>query len=128
MQVTSQYIRSRGKIFIIKIGGCLDIVTTKALEKAVDDMVDARNYRLIVDLGDVDYICSMAWSVFLSNLKFLREHGGDIKLVNMKTRVYEVFKILEFYWFLKSFSTIEQAILDFELERQPAPEQTAQVY
>lgn len=78
-------------------------------------------YRIIVDLKHVDYISSRGWSIFLSKIKEIRENGGDLKLTNMTDNVYEVYKVLEFFWFLRVYESIEEAISDFDNDVPPMP-------
>ena len=44
------------------------------------------------------------------------ENDGDLKLTNMSDGVYEVYKVLEFYWFLKAYHTLNEAISAFDEE------------
>jgi len=63
----------------------------------------------------VDYISSAGWGIFISEIKGIRERGGDLKLVRMIPDVYEVFELLEFHYILKAYDSIEEAIRDFDL-------------
>jgi anti-anti-sigma regulatory factor len=71
-------------------------------------------YNIIIDLGNVDYISSAGWGIFISEIKSIREKGGDLKLARMIPDVYEVFELLEFHYILKAFDTIEEAVADFD--------------
>ena len=101
-----------GEISVVKIKGYLDVVTAEALDKTICSLVAESCLKIVFDLNDVDYICSRGWSVFLSNMKEIRHKGGDIKLAGMKPGVYEVFRVLEFFWFLDSYSSVEAAVAD----------------
>ena len=78
-------------------------------------------YNIIIDLGNVDYISSAGWGIFISEIKGIRENKGDLKLVRMIADVYEVFELLEFHYILKAFDTLNEAIADFA---QAVPEST----
>ncbi|MFQ5863888.1 MAG: STAS domain-containing protein [bacterium] len=108
-------------ISVIKVGGYIDITTSEELEKVIESLLSSNYYNIIVDLCDVDYISSRGWSIFLSKLKDIRDHDGDLKLACMKEAVYEVYVVLEFFWFLKVYDTLEEAISDFELGVPPMP-------
>jgi anti-anti-sigma factor len=108
-------------VSIVKVGGYIEFRASEELDKAIDDLVNSGNYNLIVDLKDVDYISSRGWSIFLSKIKILRENKGDLKLVNMQPEVYEVYKVLEFFWFLKVYNSVESAIEDFDKQIPPMP-------
>ncbi|NIR50137.1 STAS domain-containing protein [candidate division KSB1 bacterium] len=118
-QLNAKKLRVKSNATIIKIGGYIDAVTSDALKRALDAVVKSRQFKIIVDLSDVEYIGSQGWSIFLNHLKHIRENNGDLKLVNMKPNVFEVFKVLEFFWFMKSYKTIDEAISDFNQHIPP---------
>ncbi len=101
-------------ISVIKVGGYIDTTTSSELEQALNNLIKAGSYLIIIDLGNVDYVSSAGWGIFISEIKGIREKGGDLKLVNMVPEVYEVFELLEFHHILKAYDSIEQAIADFE--------------
>lgn len=114
--------RAGQSIVIIRIGGYLDFTTSDEIDKVIERCVHGNNHRIIVDLGDVDYISSRGWSIFLSRLKEIRDNGGDLKLASMKPDVFQVYEVLEFFWFLKSYETLEEAVNEFEKGVPPMPE------
>jgi len=70
---------------------------------------------LVVDLGNVDYISSAGWGIFISEIKSIRENGGDLKLVRMVPDVYEIFELLEFHHILDVYDSVDEAINKFEV-------------
>ncbi|NOY58733.1 MAG: STAS domain-containing protein [Calditrichaeota bacterium] len=105
---------SRNNISVIKVGGYIDTTTSSELEHALNTLLKAGSYNIIIDLGNVDYVSSAGWGIFISEIKGIRENGGDLKLVRMIPEVYEVFELLEFHFILKAFDSLEEAIQDFE--------------
>ena len=101
-------------ISILKVGGYIDTTTSAELEHSLDKLLNEKKYRIIINLKDVDYISSAGWGIFISEIKGIREKGGDLKLVGMIPDVYEVFELLEFHYILKAFETIDEAIVDFD--------------
>ncbi len=104
-------------ISIIKVGGYIDTTTSAELEHSLEQLLTDYKNRIIIDLKNVDYISSAGWGIFISEIKGIREKGGDLKLVGMIPDVYEVFELLEFHYILKAFETIEEAIRDFDKEK-----------
>jgi hypothetical protein len=66
-------------------------------------------------LGNVDYISSAGWGIFISEIKSIRENGGDLKLVRMVPDVYEIFELLEFHHILDVYDSVDEAINKFEV-------------
>lgn len=113
---------SRKKITVIRIGGYMEFCTADELDKLLAVLLQKRSYNIVVDLAAVDYISSRGWSIFLGKIKEIRENNGDIKLLNMNDNVYEVYKVLEFFWFLRVYDSMADAVNDFDHEVPPMPE------
>lgn len=114
IQVSVEKVGSQSDISIIRVGGYIDTTTSSELERALDSLLKAGVYWIVIDLGNVDYISSAGWGIFISEIKGIRERGGDLKLARMIPDVYEVFELLEFHYILKAFDTIEDAVHDFD--------------
>lgn len=114
IQLSVEKAGSNSNISVIKVGGYIDTTTSSELEHALNTLLKAGSYNIIIDLGNVDYVSSAGWGIFISEIKGIRENGGDLKLVKMIPEVYEVFELLEFHYILKAFDTLEEAVKDFE--------------
>jgi anti-sigma B factor antagonist len=114
IQLSVEKTGSNNNISVIKVGGYIDTTTSSELEHALNTLLKAGSYNIIIDLGNVDYVSSAGWGIFISEIKGIRENGGDLKLVKMIPEVYEVFELLEFHYILKAFDTLQEAIKDFE--------------
>jgi anti-sigma B factor antagonist len=114
IQVSTEIVGSRNHISIIKVGGYIDTTTSSELERALDSLLKQGRFFIIVDLGNVDYISSAGWGIFISEIKSIRENGGDLKLVRMVPDVYEIFELLEFHHILDVYDTVEEATNKFE--------------
>lgn len=114
IQVSTEIAGSRNHISIIKVGGYIDTTTSSELERALDSLLKQGRFYIVVDLGNVDYISSAGWGIFISEIKSIRENGGDLKLVRMVPDVYEIFELLEFHHILDVYDSIEEATNKFE--------------
>jgi anti-sigma B factor antagonist len=114
IQLTVEQTGARNDISVIKVGGYIDTTTSAELENALEIILKGGTINIIIDLENVDYISSAGWGIFISEIKGIREKGGDLKLVKMIPDVYEVFELLEFHYILKAFDSIEEAIEDFD--------------
>ena len=110
---------SQKPISVIRVGGYIEFTTSDELDKVIEAFIKNKSYNIIIDLENVDYISSRGWSIFLSKIKEIRENDGDLKLTRMTPDVFEVFKVLEFFWFLSVYDTIEEAISDFDHDVPP---------
>jgi len=108
-------VENNNNISVIKVGGYIDTTTSSELEHHLTKLLERGSYNIVIDLGNVDYVSSAGWGIFISEIKGIREKGGDLKLVSMIPEVYEVFELLEFHYILKAFESLEDAIKDFEV-------------
>ncbi len=110
------------KISEIRVDGVIDTTTAGELEQVFESLMKRERYRVVLDLAGVDYISSAGWGIFISHIKEVRAHQGDIKLVNMVSNVYEIYELLEFDKVLKAYPSLEAAREDFRpLSSSPPP-------
>lgn len=110
-----------GDISEIRIDGVIDTMTAGELEEVIESLLKRNRYRLVVDMAGVDYISSAGWGIFISHIKVIRSHHGDLKLANMVSDVREVFELLEFDNVLQSFTSVEAALTSFGPADQEEP-------
>jgi anti-sigma B factor antagonist len=101
------------EVSVISVKGYVDTTTSTELEESLKRLLGKGRYDIVIDLGDVNYISSAGWGIFISEIKEIRENGGDLKLAAMIGDVYEVFELLEFQTILESFDTVEEAVSSF---------------
>jgi len=100
-------------ISIISVKGYVDTTTSAELEESLKRLLKKGRYNIVIDLEGVNYISSAGWGIFISEIKEIRENGGDLKLAAMIPDVYEVFELLEFQTILESYDSVEEAVRSF---------------
>ncbi|MEX0780017.1 MAG: STAS domain-containing protein [Balneolales bacterium] len=88
--------RSINGLEIIELRGELDAHTAAQLETALQKLIALKNYKIIVNCHELEYISSAGLGVFMAYIEDVRSLGGDIKLSNMSPKVYNVFDLLGF--------------------------------
>lgn len=133
IQVEVSYTGNNDEIAIISARGFIDTTTAPDLEKRLEEQLALNKYKIVVNLENIDYVSSAGWGVFVSEIREIRENNGDLVLVNMSSDVYDVYELMEFSSILKSFESLEDAILSFtgesvrkESPRPAQPQITAQ--
>ena len=106
---------ARRDIALLRVKGYIDTQTCAEMLLQMTAVLQQGIYHLIVDMGQVNYVSSAGWGVFVGEIKGIRENGGDLKLVQMTPEVYDVFEMLEFNRILDCYDSIEEAIDDFDL-------------
>jgi anti-sigma B factor antagonist len=81
-------------VVIVRLTGYLDAHTFERLEETIGELFGQSRYKIIVDLGNVEYISSAGAGVFIGALSEAHEHKGNIVLMNPTPNVREVFDLL----------------------------------
>lgn len=102
-------------IHIVRLMHVFDASSLDEFEKVLAYLLAHDNYRIVVDLANVEFISSAGWGAFTAELRRVRDNGGDIRLAGMNPDVLDVFLLLELDSFINAYDTIEDAILSFEL-------------
>jgi anti-sigma B factor antagonist len=103
-----------GKVVLAKCAGFIDSETAGEVENTISSLIKEKNYKIIIDLGKIDYVSSAGWGIFVGYVRDLRKAGGDLKFVNMKREVREIFELLDFTNILEYYGDIESAARAFK--------------
>jgi anti-sigma B factor antagonist len=104
--------QNRG-VSVLRVSGYVDTTTSPDLERRLQALLREKRYHIVVDLSKVEYISSAGWGIFISEIREIREHSGDLKLAGMVPDVREVFDLLEFENILQSYPDAELAVASF---------------
>lgn len=107
-------------VSVISVRGFVDTTTSAELEESLKRLLRKGRYDIVIDLSAVNYISSAGWGIFISEIKEIRENGGDLKLAGMISDVYEVFELLEFQTILESFDSVDEAVVSFGSPHTPS--------
>jgi anti-anti-sigma factor len=100
-------------VSVLRVSGYVDTTTSPDLERRLQALLRENRYHIVVDLAAVEYISSAGWGIFISEIREIRENGGDLKLAGMIPDVREVFDLLEFENILKAFADADLAVTSF---------------
>ena len=117
IKLSVNFVGSRLDIALISIIGYVDTTTCQELAKLIQNLIKQKRYQIVADLGGVSYISSAGWGVFVGEIKNIRDQGGDLKIVQMNSEVFEVFEMLEFNRILNYYDSLEEAINEFDIIR-----------
>jgi len=101
---------------ILELSGELDAHTASQLEDSLKKLIDREKHQIIVNCRELDYIASAGLGVFMAYIEDVRSLGGDIKLTNMNSKVYNVFDLLGFPTLYDILEDERQAIKKFKNE------------
>lgn len=95
---------------ILSLGGYIDTYNSNFFQKRINRAVEAGFTKLIFHCGGLTYVSSTGIGSFTAFLKAVKPRGGDIVLLEIQPRVYEVFQLLGFSQFFNIRDTLDDAI------------------
>ncbi|MFW5796909.1 MAG: anti-sigma factor antagonist [Spirochaetota bacterium] len=96
-----------GAVFYLK--GYIDTYNSHQFQRRISQIIDSGYRRLVFHCGGLAYISSTGIGTFVAFLKVLEGKDGDIALVQVQPKVYEVFQILGFSEFFAFADDIDHA-------------------
>ncbi|HYQ86551.1 MAG TPA: STAS domain-containing protein [Bacteroidota bacterium] len=89
-------VRESSTVNVLDLKGYLDAHTAPELEKAFQNLLEEKKYKIVVNCRELTYISSAGLGVFMAYIEDVRKNHGDIKLSNMSPKVFNVFDLLGF--------------------------------
>jgi anti-anti-sigma factor len=95
---------------IVALSGYIDTYNSNYFQKRVAKVVENGFIKLIFHCGGLNYVSSTGIGSFTAFLKLVRPQGGDLVLLAIQPKVYEVFQLLGFSQFFNIQDTLNDAI------------------
>ena len=97
----------------IYLSGYIDTYNSNFFQKQIQKVIDAGFSNLIFNCSSLNYVSSTGIGSFTVFLKVIKPKGGDIILLEIQPKVYEVFQLLGFSQFFNIKNTADEAIAYF---------------
>ena len=94
----------------IILNGYVDTYNSSFFQKRIAKVVEAGYVNLIFNCAALNYVSSTGIGSFTAFLKMVKPKGGDIVLLEIQPKVYEVFQLLGFSQFFNIKNSTEEAI------------------
>lgn len=100
---------------IIPKGDNLDAKEAPLFKQKVIDLIsDSNNYHVILDLHHLHFIDSSGLGSFLSLLRVVNSHGGDLKIAGMTKPIRTIFELVCMHKIFEIYNTTEEATRSFK--------------
>ena len=97
-------------ITVVKVIESVDSADSDALLTFLNDIIEAGQTRLVVDLSDMDFIVSMALGVFVQTYTRLRAADGFLRLAAPQPPILRVIKTTALDRLLPIYDSLAQAL------------------
>ena len=99
---------------ILYLTGYIDTYNSNFFQKRVTRAVETGFTRLIFHCGGLNYVSSTGIGSFTAFLKSVKPRGGDLVLLEIQPKVYEVFQLLGFSQFFNIKDNLDEAVEFFK--------------
>ncbi len=108
---------------VLYLTGYIDTYNSNYFQKRVAKAIESGFVRLIFQCGGLNYVSSTGIGSFTAFLKAVKPRSGDLVLLEIQPKVYEVFQLLGFSQFFNIKDNLEESV-DFFRAGTPAEKAT----
>ena len=95
---------------VLALSGYIDTYNSNFFQRQVQRVIEKGFIRLIFNCNGLNYVSSTGIGSFTAFLKTVKPKGGDLVLLEIQPKVYEVFQLLGFSQFFNIKDTLESSI------------------
>lgn len=103
----------KGGLDVLHLDGSLDAYSFPRLESTLNGLRENTRNRVILDCTGLDYVSSAALGALIGFARRARENNGDLKLVKLSPKIYNIVELLGFHKILEIHQEMEQAVESF---------------
>ncbi|MCK4898159.1 MAG: STAS domain-containing protein [Anaerolineales bacterium] len=99
---------------VVTVSGRIDSATAPQLEEALDAIMDAGRFKLVLDMTDVNFVSSKGlWVLIGAQKKCKRYRRGEVVLVNIKEEIRSAFDLVGMSDYFTMSDNITDAVGSF---------------
>jgi anti-anti-sigma factor len=95
---------------VLYLTGYIDTYNSNYFQKRVQKAIEGGFIRLVFQCGGLNYVSSTGIGSFTAFLKSVKPRGGDLVLLEIQPKVYEVFQLLGFSQFFNIKDNLDDSI------------------
>lgn len=99
---------------IVFLNGYIDTYNSSFFQQRIAKVVEAGFINIIFNCASLNYVSSTGIGSFTAFLKMIKPKGGDIVLLEIQPKVYEVFQLLGFSQFFNIKDSMADAVNFFK--------------
>ncbi len=78
------------------------------------EYIEQNRKKVIIDLGKVDWMNSTGLGILISGYTTLRNHEGQLKLVNVTEKIHSLLTITKLVTVFEAYDSVEEAMRSFK--------------
>lgn len=96
--------------WVVTLSGPIGVTTYEKLDETLAGLFEEGQFRIVLDMENVDYVSSAGAGVLLNAMTQCTEQGGRFVLANVTIGVWEVFELLQLESVLPVTASLPAAI------------------
>jgi anti-sigma B factor antagonist len=106
--------REVGKVTVVDISGRIVLGEgSSTLRNMIRDLLSQGRNKILLNLGDVDYIDSAGIGELVSGFSSVTKNGGELKLIHLTRRVHDLLQITKLFTVFEVHSDEAAALSSF---------------
>ena len=106
--------RQVGDVSVVDVAGRITLGEgSSALRDALREMIGKNQKKILLNLGEVNYIDSSGIGELVSGFTTVTNSGGQLKLLNLNKRVKDLLQITKLYTVFEVFENEADAVRSF---------------
>jgi len=107
-------LREDGRVTIVDLSGRIALGEGSALlRKTIRDLLDSGQGKILLNLGDVNYIDSSGIGELVSAFSAVRNRNGELKLLNLTKKVHDLLQITKLFTVFDVYNDESSAVRSF---------------
>jgi anti-sigma B factor antagonist len=108
-------IREEGSVIVVDLSGRISLGEGSALlRKTIRDLLASGQTKILLNLGDVNYIDSSGIGELVSGFTAVRNREGQLKLLNLTKKVHDLLQITKLFTVFDVYNDERVAVLSFQ--------------
>jgi anti-anti-sigma factor len=110
LKIKLQKVEQVNGCLVLYLTGYIDTYNSNFFQKRISRAVESGYIRLIFQCGALNYVSSTGIGSFTAFLKSVKPRGGDLVLLEIQPKVYEVFQLLGFSQFFNIKDSLDESV------------------
>lgn len=99
---------------VVKASGRVDSNTAPQLEEALNKILEASRYKIVIDMTDVNFMSSKGWWVLIDTQKKCKRYKrGEVVLVKVRENIRESLDLVGMGNYFQMFDDLTAAVGSF---------------
>ena len=114
LKINLQKINDVEGCLVLYLSGYIDTYNSNFFQKRIAKAIETGFIKLVFQCGGINYVSSTGIGSFTAFLKSVKPRGGDLVLLEIQPKVYEVFQLLGFSQFFNIRDSLDESVSFFK--------------